>query len=140
MAFFGPLTPVSPAAGFHLGRIVHEKNSLYNSIFVYQDGSVATLRFGKRASLSIQSQVDMDNPHVHMLEYTKLTFCGLLYTPAPKRMLVLGLGGGVIPREMRRYFPALEIDIAEIDPDILPIASQFLGFQTDDKKIGRAHV
>ena len=133
MAFFGPLTPVSPAAGFHLGRIVHEKNSLYNSIFVYQDGSVATLRFGKRASLSIQSQVDMDNPHVHMLEYTKLTFCGLLYTPAPKRMLVLGLGGGVIPREMRRYFPALEIDIAEIDPDILPIASQFLGFQTDDK-------
>jgi len=133
VAYFGPLEPVSLAANFHLGQVIHEKNSLYNSIFVYKNGSIATLRFGKRAGLSIQSQVDMANPHVHLLEYTKLTFCCLLYTPEPKRMLVLGLGGGVIPREMRHYFPTLEIDVAEIDPDIPPIATQFLGFQTDDK-------
>ena len=133
MAFLGPLKAVSLAVNLHLGQIIHEKNSLYNGIFVYKNGPIVTLRFGKRAGLSIQSQVDMENPRVHLLEYTKLTFCGLLYTPEPKRMLVLGLGGGVIPGDMRHYFPALEIDAAEIDPDIPPIASQFLGFQADDK-------
>ena len=133
MTFFGPMQPVSLAADLGFGRLIHEKNSLYNTIFVYKYDSIVTLRFGKRASLAIQSQIDMDNPHVHMLEYTKMTFCGLLYAPEPKRMLVLGLGGGVIPFEMRRYFPNLEIDVVEIDSAIPPIASQFFGFRPDDK-------
>lgn len=116
-----------------LGRVIHEKNSLYNSIYVYQNGTIVTLRFGKRPTLAIQSQIDLDNPHRHMLEYTSMTYCGLLYVPEPKRMLVLGLGGGVIPREMRRHYPDLEIDVVEIDRAIPQIASQFFGFTADDK-------
>ncbi len=73
-----------------------------------------------------------------MLSYTKLAFCGLLYKPEPKRILVLGLGGGVIPREMHSYFPATDIDVAEIDPDIQQTAKQFFGFREDDKL--RVHI
>jgi spermidine synthase len=93
MVSFGPLRFVGKAASGGLGRVTHQKNSLYNSIFVYENGSVVTLKFGKRASLNTQSQVDLNDPRRHMLEYTKLTFCGLFYKPEPKRMLVLGLGG-----------------------------------------------
>ncbi len=73
-----------------------------------------------------------------MLEYTKLAFCGLLYKPEPERMLVLGLGGGVIPREMHHYFPGLEIHVVEIDPEIPLIAKRFFGFRQDDKL--RVHI
>ena len=116
-----------------LGQVIHEKSSLYNSIFVYKDGSIVSLKFGKRATLNLQSQVDLNDPRRHMLEYTTMTFCGLFYKPQPQRMLVLGLGGGVIPREMHHHFPQLQIDVAEIDPDIPPVAARFLGFHEDEK-------
>lgn len=115
------------------GKQVAQKESLYNTIFVYQRGPIMTLRFGRRAAVPIQTQVDLDDLREHMLEYTELAFCGLLYTPEPKRILVLGLGGGVIPREMRYYFPEAQIDVAEIDEAIPPLARQYFGFQEDEK-------
>jgi len=124
------------ARGF--GRLIHKKNSLYHRIFVYRSGSVVTLQFGKRRLVQVQSQVNLNNLRKHMLEYTRLAFCGLLYAPEPKKMLVLGLGGGVIPREMHHYLPALEIDVVEIDPEIPLIAKRFFGFRQDDKL--RVHI
>ena len=120
------------------GPVIHRKDSLYNSIFIHENGSVRTLRFGRRSYGPIQSQVDLNDLSKHMLEYSKLTFCGLLYQPQPQRLLVLGLGGGVIPREMRRCFPQLEIDVVEIDRDIPPVAKRFLGFSEDERL--RVHV
>ena len=92
LVWLWPAGSVCRGALYSMGRVIHEKNSLYNSIFVYQEGSVVTMRFGKRAGLHIQSQVDMENLREHLLEYSKMMFCGLLYNPQPKRMLVLGLG------------------------------------------------
>ncbi|NLH15904.1 MAG: fused MFS/spermidine synthase [Phycisphaerae bacterium] len=115
------------------GRMVVEKQSLYASIFVYERGSIRTLMFGQGMMTPVQSQVDLKAPRRHLLEYSELAFCGLFYQPQPKRLLVLGLGGGVIPREMRYYFPEMEIDVAEIDPEIPPIATKYMGFETDDK-------
>ena len=127
------LLSVSATAARGSGRLVYKKDSLYHRISVYRSGSIVTLRFGKRSAVPMQSQVDLRNLRQHMLEYTMLAFCGLLYKPEPERLLVLGLGGGVIPREMRHYFAALEIDVAEIDPEIRPIATQFFKFREDDK-------
>ena len=121
-----------------VGEIIHRKNSLYHRIFVYRSGSVVTLEFLTRGPLVMQSRVDLNDPRRHVQEYTTLTFCGLLYQPRPRRILVLGLGGGVIPREMRHYFPDAEIDVAEIDPEMPRVAKQFFGFETDDKL--RVHV
>ena len=135
---FWQLFFVSVAAARGLGRLIHKKNSLYHRIFVYRSGSVVTLQFGKRRLVQVQSQVNLNNLRKHMLEYTRLAFCGLLYAPEPKKMLVLGLGGGVIPREMHHYLPALEIDVVEIDPEIPLIAKRFFGFRQDDKL--RVHI
>ncbi len=130
---FWQLSFVSVAAARGLGHLIHQKNSLYHRIFVYRLGPVVTLQFNKRPAVQMQSQVDLNDLRRHMLEYTKLAFCGLLYKPQPQRMLVLGLGGGVIPREMHYYFPGLDIDVVEIDPEIPLIARQFFGFREDDK-------
>jgi spermidine synthase len=116
-----------------LGRLVYDNDSLYHRIFVYRSGAVVTLQFGRRDPMLVQSQVDLRNLRRHMVEYTTLAFCGLLYNQEPSKVLILGLGGGVIPREMRHYFPEMEIDVAEIDPAILPVAERFFSFRTDDK-------
>lgn len=113
------------------GNLIHRQESLYNTIFVYQRGSIVTLRFGRRWAVPIQSQVNLDDLREHRLEYTELSFCGLLYQPQPRRVLTLGLGGGVIPRELRRYYPEAVIDVVEIDKAIPPIARQYFGFAED---------
>ncbi len=119
------------AAGF--GELVLQKDSLYHRIFVYRDGPLMTLQFGRMRTDVVQSQVDMNDLRHNMHEYTTLSFCGLLYKSDPKRMLVVGLGGGVIPREMHHYFPDTQIEVVEIDPEIPPIAGKYFGFKTDDK-------
>lgn len=115
------------------GKLVHREESLYNTIFVYQRRSIVTLRFGRRSAVPIQTQVDLDNLRQHRLDYTELSFCGLLYQSEPKRVLVLGLGGGVIPRDLRYYYPDAVIDVAEIDEAIVPIAKKYFAFAEDQK-------
>lgn len=121
-----------------LGELVCRRNSLYSGIFVYQQDSIVTLRFGMRTSLTIQTQADKSDLHRHMLEYTEISFCGLLYNPDPNSVLVLGQGGGVIPRELHYYYPNARIDVVEIDNEIPAIAEQYFDFKPDDKM--RVHV
>ncbi len=123
------------AAGF--GNLILQKDSLYHRIFVYKDGPLMTLQFGRMRTDVVQSQVDLSDLRRNMHEYTQLSFCGLLYKSDPKRMLVVGLGGGVIPREMHHYFPDMQIDVAEIDPDIPPIAGEVLRLQ--DRRQAEGH-
>jgi spermidine synthase len=133
VAVFSQLFFINAAAAKGLGRLIHKKDSLYHRIFVYRSGSIVTLQFGKRSPVKIESQVNLSDLRQHMLEYTTLAFCGLLYKSEPKKVLVLGLGGGVIPREMRYYFPSIDIDVVEIDPEIQLVATQFFDFRDDDK-------
>lgn len=137
-AAFWHLPFTGESAARELGQLIHHKNSLYHGIFVYQQESVVTLRFGKQPGVQIQSQVNLSNLREHKLEYTGLSFCGLLYKPQPQSVLVLGLGGGVIPREMHYYFPAADVNVVEIDPEIQQIATRFFDFREDDKL--RVHI
>ncbi|MCE5186970.1 MAG: fused MFS/spermidine synthase [Planctomycetaceae bacterium] len=121
--------PADPA----FGELLCRKNSLYTAIYVYQRDSIVTLRFGMRDSSTIQSQVDLDNPRRHMLEYTEMSFCGLLFNPDPNAVLVLGQGGGVIPRDVHHYFPNAMIDVVEIDGEISAVAEKYFDFRTDEK-------
>jgi len=118
-----------------LGRLVYSKDSLYHRILVYQSGSIATLRFGVHGPVLLQSQVDTSDLPRHVQEYSTLAFCGLLYQPQPAKALVLGLGGGVIPRELRHYYPQMQVDVAEIDPEIPPVAERYFGFRPDEKLV-----
>lgn len=120
------------------GNLIYKTNSLYQRVYVYRDGPVMTLRFSKRRPRVIQSQVDLSNLRKHMLPYTRHMMAGLLYNPRPRRVLVLGLGGGVIPRDLHHYYPQAQIDVVEIDPAIPPIAKRLFGFRTGERL--RVHV
>jgi spermidine synthase len=122
---------VAYAAG--LGPVVYRKDTLYHRVSVSRLGSIVTLQFGRRDPDLRQSQVDLSNLRRHSLEYSMLAFAGLLYNGEPKRMLMVGLGGGVIAREMSHYYPDLEVDVVEIDPEIPFIAKRYFGFETSDR-------
>jgi spermidine synthase len=48
--------------------------------------------------------------------------------PAPKRLLIIGLGGGSIPIALREVLPDAQIDVIEIDPAVTRVARRYFGF------------
>ena len=52
---------------------------------------------------------------------------GLLYPPAPKSVLLVGLGGGAVVQFLNRYFPELQLDVVELDPVVVKVASDYFG-------------
>ena len=115
-----------------LGKVIFEKNSRYHQIYVYQNGSTFSLVFGKQKGPTVQSQIDLRDRHRHLLEYSTLTYCGLLYKPEPKRILIVGLGGGMLPMDIRHYFPKTHVDVVEIDPDVAAVAREVFGLEEGD--------
>ena len=113
-------------------QILYQKDSLYHRIFVSRQGDIVTLRFRKRQGRIVQSRIDQSDLGRHMLEYTTLTMSALLYNPEPRNILILGLGGGVLPRRLRYHFPDAHIDVAEIDAEVPDVAQRFFHFRTDD--------
>jgi len=116
-----------------LKRLIYSKDSLYNRILVHEEGCVRTLRLGASSSARKQSSIDVRDLSRHLLEYTQFTFAGLLLNQNPEKVLIIGLGGGVIPREIHGYFSEAEIDVVEIDLEVVKVAKRFFFFQPDEK-------
>jgi spermidine synthase len=61
-------------------------------------------------------------------------FAIIFIEPAPKRILFIGLGIGVLPRTLDKILKDYEkIDVVEIDPDIVEIAKKYFFFKPNDK-------
>jgi spermidine synthase len=62
---------------------------------------------------------------------------GFAFRPDAKKMLLVGLGGGSIPKKVQKEFPAMEIDAVEIDPEVVQIAKNH--FSVRESKNLRIH-
>ena len=110
--------------------VLYEKKSAYNEILVRQNASgVRELLFEKDGA--IQSALDTNQPDRLVLEYTRTSMTALAAMPNPKRILIIGLGGGSMPMFLRRAYPETHIDVAELDPDVADVARRFFGFVED---------
>lgn len=82
-----------------------------------------TLQFA--GSAAVQSSMSLLSPHALEIEYTRLMMGFLLFDSAPRRMLMIGLGGGSLPKFCHRYLPETAIDVVEIDPDVIALRDAF---------------
>jgi spermidine synthase len=117
--------------------VIYEKASSYNNIIVTEDSNgMRTLlfeRFGGR-----QSVVKPGDPDHLELAYSRVALVGLALCEGPRRILVVGLGGGSLPMFLRKHYPTAEIDAVDIDPGVVEVAKKFFGFREDERM--RAHV
>jgi spermidine synthase len=118
-------------------KVLYEKASAYNHITVSQDAEgLCYLQFERGGAL--QSVVRPGRPLELALPYTQVAMVGLAFVPAPKRILVVGLGGGSMPMFLRTVLPDAHIDVVDIDPDVVTVARRYFGFKED--RALRAHV
>ena len=114
--------------------MINKYSSSYNKdIIVLEDDNIVELIFGNGWG-SQQSKIDTNDLALHIYDYTRLAMYSLSFlNRTPKNVLVVGLGGGVIPRETLRYVPDVEIDVIELDPLVVDLAKRY--FYYDDKNI-----
>ena len=74
-------------------KILTREKSDYNDIYVMQKGSKREMWFRKKNDFFLQSRIDINKLDSLILINTKLLISGLLLQPAPKRILMIGLGG-----------------------------------------------
>ncbi len=119
-------------------RILHRENSLYSQIVVKQDGSIICLQFDVRRNLRNQSCINTRRPNEMVFSYTKMTMTTLLFTPNPRRILIVGLGGGTLPMAYTKLFPKARIDSIEVDPAVVKVAEEFFQYRTTERV--RTHI
>lgn len=117
-----------------IGRLEHEEVSAFSRIRVRRSGDVRALTFVRDSGQEVvQSRVDLTAPHVLQSAYARSMFASYLYQPAPRRILIVGLGGGAMVRFLSHHEPEAEIDAVEIDPVVVRLADRYFGVRSDGR-------
>lgn len=107
--------------------VLEEAKSPYNHIVVSEDGDVVTMYFVVDGTYYIESRLDRSHPRSLDLDYTRTMMAGFLLQPQPKRLLMIGFGGGQISNYLFERVPNLEIDAVDIDPEVIRLARKYFG-------------
>jgi spermidine synthase len=110
------------------GRVAHVETE-YNDIFVYKYGLTLALSTRYRSEGYLESAVNLKDPDDMLLEYSRTIPVSLLYPETVKRILMVGLGAGVVSTYLGRAMPDLQIDVVELDPGVIVAAKKYFGVQ-----------
>lgn len=75
--------------------------------------------------VTIQSQMALNDPGALALDYTRLMMAFLLFHPAPRRIAMIGLGGGSLVKYCLNTLPDTAITVVEIDPAVIALRNAF---------------
>jgi spermidine synthase len=57
----------------------------------------------------------------------------LVFVPAPRHALMIGLGGGTVPARYVADYPTVTMDVAEIDPQVVSTTRAYFGVEPGDR-------
>lgn len=98
--------------------------------YVLEELTTKSLHF---SICEIQSRMRLDDPFALDLEYTRLMMGFLLFVPDPRRITMIGLGGGSLAKFCWRHLPRARIDVVEINRHVIALRDAFHVPRDDDR-------
>jgi spermidine synthase len=92
------------------------------------------MRFRLKAADLEESRCDVQHPTKLVHEYSQMMLLGLACVDQPTDMLVIGLGGGSLSKELAQDYPQSNIDNVEIDPGVVDAAKKYF-FYSDTANV-----
>jgi len=114
-------------------KLLHQERSLYRNIFVTQDGDERCMLFRYPRPFGRESCKLLMDPQKLIFDYTQMMLTGLYLNASPKRILIIGEGGGTIPTALQQMLPDAQIDLVEIDKSVDNVARQYFDFKPGAK-------
>jgi spermidine synthase len=103
-------------------KTLYRAKGLVHELIVTRKGGMTTLW----SAGGIRHTVfDSAAPHLPGLEYARNILAALAFCPQAQSCLILGLGGGSIPRMLLAALPQIEVEAVEIDPVVVELAARY---------------
>lgn len=133
-----PVAPVHHCAAADTGAVHSLENCLMHDDFklvktvrgqhvdvmVMEGQDFRCMTFDRRNLF--QSCMQKDDPNALALEYTRGLLAGLrLLERPPKNILLIGMGGGSIPKAVMQHWPDVQLDVVELDQAVVQVAKDW---------------
>jgi spermidine synthase len=142
-ALLWPLSPVRAEEVFdaeiraamlkHKSGLIAHVETVYNDIFVSKNQDVLALTFQWKGWHFQESQINLADPDDLPMLYARTATIAAIYPQDLRRVLVLGLGGGVISTYLGRFLPDATVDTVELDPGVIDVAKKYFGVRETRK-------
>ncbi|MDZ7651235.1 MAG: fused MFS/spermidine synthase [Burkholderiaceae bacterium] len=120
------------AAPAHAETVVHVERSALQTIVVVDGDGRRCMRFAEASTALNQSCYALDDPARLAFSYTRaMVAVALQWQPPPRRVLVIGVGGGSIPMALAQWLPQARIEAVDIDPAVIAVAERYFGLRPD---------
>ncbi len=110
----------------------HRAVGTSDSIEVSESNGIRRLHLGNR---TVQSAMRLKQPDRLELDYTCYMMAFLLFHPDPRRILLVGLGGGSLVKFLYRYFPESASVTVEVDPRVVIAARTYFFVPADEARL-----
>jgi spermidine synthase len=113
-------------------RRIHKSVADGDIIDVSEQDGIRSLHLG---SDTVQSSMRINAPYELELSYTRSMMAFLLFHPEPRRVLMVGLGGGSVTKFIHHHIPAAHTTVVEINPRVVAIARSLFFVPEDDQRL-----
>jgi len=115
---------------FPATELIYSRRTDFHNIEVSQNTELRLLRTDQ---IAVQSALRRNKPEQLVLPYMQAMIAALLFQPSPQQVLLFGLGGGDIVRQLHFQLPNSQITAVEIDPAIVEVSRDYFELPDSDK-------
>ena len=102
------------------------------SVYISEKFGVRSLHIG---SDTVQSSMRIARPNDLEVAYTRCMMGFLLFRDPPRRVLLVGLGGGSLAKFIYHRIPDARIEAVEISPEVVAVARHYFFLPPDDVQL-----
>jgi len=107
-----------------------------NKIHIVKRGNQIQMYFSDGDKFSgIMSRIDLIHPLKLLGLYTQAIMISLAFVENPKKIYMIGFGGGRIPMIFHHYFPDVIVESTEDDSEVISLAHKYFGVNEDNRMI-----
>ena len=108
------------------------KSRTESEVEVSESRGVRSLYLG---SPTVQSSMSLAHPNDLILDYTKAMMSFLLFHGRVHSVACIGLGGGSIPKFIRKMLPEINICVVENSQQVINVARQYFFLPENDERL-----
>lgn len=101
------------------------------SVEISEQDGIRSLHLG---SDTVQSSMKLSDPVELVLSYTRAMMAFLLFHPQPRRVVMIGLGGGSLAKFVYHRMPEATLTAVECHPAVLFAARRYFDVPEDDQR------
>lgn len=115
-----------------IGRFLQRDAEESTSVDISEMNGVRALHLG---NATVQSAMRLSAPYELELTYTRGMMCFLLFSDQVSEVVILGLGGGSIPKYIHRHLPQMRVTAVELNPAVVSAARSQFHLPDEDERL-----